>query len=209
MSDVFYLSYTVMWLLVLVQGVLLLLVYRHFGLAALGTFEGVQRDGLSIGQQVPPISATGEHGQPVSWQPNGQQAHLLMFVSPDCEPCANIAPYLNALGTAGSSRSALSVAGIVAGGEHELARFVAKTSPSYDCFADVGLDATNAYRVRVTPCGFVIGADGRVLAKGLCSDHKKLEALVGAAGIELGGDVLAPVPIVVKQPDGRLVERQR
>jgi len=45
MSPVFYVSYGALWLLVLVLGVLVLLLYRHFGMMAMGTLEGVQRDG--------------------------------------------------------------------------------------------------------------------------------------------------------------------
>ena len=44
MTSIFYVSYIAMWMLLLIEGFLLLLVYRHFGLAALGTIEGVQRD---------------------------------------------------------------------------------------------------------------------------------------------------------------------
>ena len=49
MSTLFYVSYVALWLLLLTIGVLVLLLYRHFGVMSLGTLEGVQRDGLPIG----------------------------------------------------------------------------------------------------------------------------------------------------------------
>ncbi len=49
MSTLFYVSYVALWVLLLTMGVLVLLLYRHFGMMSLGTLEGVQRDGLPIG----------------------------------------------------------------------------------------------------------------------------------------------------------------
>jgi len=49
MSGIVLISHLALWLLVLVNFVLVLLLYRHFGLMSLGTLEGVQRDGLALG----------------------------------------------------------------------------------------------------------------------------------------------------------------
>ena len=85
MSILFYVSYAALWLLLLTIGVLVLLLYRHFGVMSLGTLEGVQRDGLPIGSAAPPISGVTAAGPDTSWQPQRGQPQLLLFAAPDCE----------------------------------------------------------------------------------------------------------------------------
>ncbi len=50
MHGLFYGSYIVLWILLIVLTVLVLLLYRHFGMMSLGTLEGIQRDGLPLGE---------------------------------------------------------------------------------------------------------------------------------------------------------------
>jgi hypothetical protein len=58
--------------------------------------------------------------------------------------------------------------------------------------------------VRVTPFGFVVGSDGRVLAKGLCGDQVRLRGLLEAADLrEIAQAVPAParpVEIAPRKP---------
>src|SRR5437660_983666 len=89
-------SYILLWLLLLTLTVLVILLYRHFGLVALGTLEGVQRDGLPVGEAAPKIVGLTPEGEPAEWDP-GLANTLLLFASPSCEPCAEILPYVNAL----------------------------------------------------------------------------------------------------------------
>ena len=49
--------------------------------------------------------------------------------------------------------------------------------------------------MRVTPFGFVVGADGRVLAKGLCGDQVRLRGLLEAADLR---DVAQAVPALAQ-----------
>jgi hypothetical protein len=57
--------------------------------------------------------------------------------------------------------------------------------------AEDGSGAFSRYRVRVTPFGFVIGGDGRILAKGLCGDRARLRGLLEAADM---GDIAGALP---------------
>ena len=190
MSTLFYVSYAALWLLLLVIGVLLLLLYRHFGMMSLGTLEGVQRDGLPIGALAPAISGVTAEGKDTAWEPRRGQAHLLLFAAPDCEPCATIVPILNQL--ARTTAGGLGIAAVVPGPRDEVARFVARYHPPFLCLAEDGSGAFPRFRVRVTPFGFVIGTDGRVLAKGLCGDAGRLQGLLEAADLR---DVAAVVPV--------------
>ena len=179
MSTLFYVSYVALWLLLLTMGVLVLLLYRHVGVMSLGTLEGVQRDGLPIGSEAPAISGITATGLDTVWKPMPSQPQLLLFAAPDCEPCAAVLPHVEQLARAVDG--GLGIAAIVPGPRDEAARFVDRYHPSFPTLAEDGSGAFSRYRVRVTPFGFVIGNDGRILAKGLCGDRARLRGLLEAA----------------------------
>src|SRR3712207_3059434 len=189
MSTLFYVSYAALWLLLLTLGVLVLLLYRHFGVMSLGTLEGVQRDGLPIGSVAPTISGVTAAGQDTRWEPTRGQPQLLLFAAPDCQPCATVLPHVERL--AGAVNGNLGVAAVVPGPRDEVARFVERYRPSFPCLAEDGSGAFTRYKVRVTPFGFIGGADGRVLAKGLCGDQVRLRGLLEAADLN---DIAQAVP---------------
>jgi thiol-disulfide isomerase/thioredoxin len=189
LSTLFYVSYAALWLLLLTIGVLVLLLYRHFGMMSLGTLEGVQRDGLPIGSVAPAISGVTAAGQDTAWEPRRGQPQLLLFAAPDCEPCATVLPHVERLARAVDG--GLGIAAVVPGPKEEVVRFVERYHPPFPCLAEDGSGAFSRYRVRVTPFGFVIGTDGRVLAKGLCGDQIRLRGLLEAADL---GDVAQAVP---------------
>lgn len=187
MSVIFYVSYIGLWLLVLFEGVLLLLVYRHFGLMALGTADGVNRDGLPIGEVAPTFSGVTSQGEDVAWVVRPNRPHLLLFASPDCEPCARILPYLNQLSGANVQ---IDTTVVVPGRPEAATRLVEKFASTYPCLAEDGSGAFNRYRVRVTPFAFVVGGDGRILAKGLCSDPARLRSLLLTGGLDSAAAIL-------------------
>src|ERR687894_1839089 len=193
MSTLFFVSYVALWLLLLSMGVLVLLLYRHFGVMSLGTLEGVQRDGLTIGSVAPAISGVTAAGQDTSWQPKRGQPQLLLFAAPDCEPCAAVLPHVERL--AGAVDGGLGIAAVVPGPRDEVARFVERYRPPFPCLAEDGSGAFTRYKVRVTPFGFIVGSDGRVLAKGLCGDKIRLRVLLEAADL---GDIAEVVPALAQ-----------
>jgi thiol-disulfide isomerase/thioredoxin len=133
---------------------------------------------LPVGSVAPTISGVTAGGEDVTWD-HADQPALLLFAAPDCEPCATVLPSVNRLATAGG----LGIAAVVPGPREEAKRLVERYRPPYPCLAEDGSGAFNRFRVRVTPFGFVIGADGRVLAKGLCSDERRLRDLLAAGGL--------------------------
>lgn len=200
MSTLFYVSYAALWVLLLVIAVLLLLLYRHFGMMALGTLEGVQRDGLPIGAAAPVVSGVTAEGDDRAWEPKRGKPQLLLFAAADCEPCGVVLPYLNRLGAA-TNGQAVGITAVVPGPREEVARLVDVYKPPYPCLAEDGSGAFNRFRVRVTPFGFVIGGDGRVLAKGLCSDPNRLRNLLVAGGLEEAAEAIKDdVPPIRLQP---------
>jgi thiol-disulfide isomerase/thioredoxin len=201
MSTLFVVSYVALWLLLLTVGVLLFLLYRHFGVMALGSLEGVQRDGLPIGAVAPEVAGTMVDEERMTWVPGRGRKGLLVFAAPNCGPCAAIIPALNRLATAKNGHN-LAVTAVVAGGPQETAELVKKFAVPFPCLAEAGSGAADRYRVRVTPFAFVIGEDGRILAKGLCSDAERLRDLLVAGGLDGAATVLDPPARLALRPSG-------
>jgi hypothetical protein len=104
----------------------------------------------------------------------------------------------------------LGVAAVVPGPRDEVARFVERHRPTFPCLAEDGSGAFTRYRVRVTPFGFVVGPDGRVLAKGLCSDQVRLRGLLEAADLpDVAQALPAPSqPVPITQRNSAPTERR-
>lgn len=186
----FYVSYVALWLLLIVMAALILLIYRHFGLATLGTLEGVQRDGLKIGEKAQPILGVSPTHGTVTWQPDPVRPTLLLFATPGCEPCAAIMPYVIRLQAATLTGLKLNTTVVVPGDVNQAIQLTDAFGPQLTCIADDDRRAFDSYRIRVTPFGFVVGEDGRVLAKSLCSDPHKLRELLVAAGLDHAASII-------------------
>jgi hypothetical protein len=174
-------SHLALWLLLVMNFVLVLVLYRHFGLISLGTLEGVQRDGLAVGDGAVAIIGVKPNGNDGSWSPSRVRPSLLLFATPDCEPCRVVLPDMNEL----ADTANIDIA-IVTDGPQEQAEALGKhvTSKNVTVLTDDASGAFGNYRVRVTPFAFVIGDDGRVRAKGLCNDPLRIRELLDAAGLE-------------------------
>jgi len=179
----FYISYTALWLLVLILSVLVLLLYRHFGLATLGTAEGVQRDGLPIGEKAPPFSGLTVQGELIAWEPSHNHITLLGFISPDCSPCARILPYIKQLE---KTKHDIDIVLVTSGPLATITSVVNKfrLPATILSMADDGSGAADTYRVRVSPFAFVIGKDRQILGKGLCDRPERLQTLLEAGGVD-------------------------
>lgn len=184
MSTIFYISYVMQWVFLLILGILVLLLYRHFGLVALGTIEGVQRDGLALGEIAPLFSGITASGEATTWEPLVPNTYFLTFVSPTCAPCARIIPLINQLAiTIRNVQFILVVAGLQDNAALLIDSF--HLDPSILCIAEEGSGASERYRVRVTPFTFIIGADRRILAKGLCDSPERMQAMLSVGGQEI------------------------
>ncbi len=186
-SSAFYASYGALWVLTLAIAVLVLLVYRHFGLAALGSLDGVQRDGLAVGDEAREITGIDANGEPFVW---AKGPAFLLFAASECPPCAEILPSVNRLAEAAPTLG-IEVLAIVAGTGESAVLMHQKYGLRFPVVAEDGSPVFESYRVRVTPFGFVIGEDGRVRAKGLCNSPARLHALLQAGGIETAAQVMA------------------
>lgn len=192
MSTIFYVSYAAMWLLLIIVSILVLLIYRHFGLVALGTVEGVQRDGLGVGEMAPTVKGVTAQGKSVEWVPEPGYSYLLAFVSPACEPCAKILPSILQFA---ASNSEAKVILIVDGPQERIVRLIERFHPpsSVLCLAEKGSGAYLTYKVRVSPFAFMVGKDGRIYGKGLCDTTARLQYLLAAVGLKIPDKLLEAV----------------
>jgi methylamine dehydrogenase accessory protein MauD len=180
-STGFYLSYGALWSLFLALGVLVLLLYRHFGLMAMSGVEGIRRDGLALGEVAPAIRGSAADGHEETWEP-GRAPSFVIFAAPDCEPCAEVLPHVAQLAS-GANGIPLRMLAVADGRQESAERMLEKYELPFDCLAEGAGGAFKAYRVRVTPFAFVLDEDGRVLAKGLCNSVSTLRGLFTEAGL--------------------------
>jgi hypothetical protein len=166
---------------------------------SLGSMEGVQRDGLPIGELAPTVTGVTPQGLIATFTPQLQRSELLLFASLNCRPCETILPTVDHLASGRGHQ--FTVTTIVVGLPEEAAELVNKFAPNFNCFAEAGSGAADRYRVRVTPFAFVIGPDGRILAKGLCSDVTKLRDLLLAGGLaEEATSLKQTIPLIPRDP---------
>lgn len=179
---VFWASYVVLWVIVVVQGVALLLVLRHFGLAAMSTAAGHSRDGLGVGSRAPEITGFDRAGRRHRWAP-GATDTVLYFAAPGCEPCEAMAPLVDDLARRGRDADpdrALDVVVVGEGGPQEN-EHVASLFASATTIVDEAHAAFPRWLVRVTPFAFLV-RDGEVAAKGVCSSADGLAHLLDSGG---------------------------
>ena len=145
MSALFIASYAVLWVVVLALSVMILLLYRHFGLMAMSTAEGHERDGLALGSKASALSGVDARNVQHEWTPPLGNHSLLVFASPGCEPCEQIAPFLGQLGR--SSAELLNRVVVVATGRDDAALALEKaTGGGALCLADNASGAAELYQ---------------------------------------------------------------
>src|SRR5262245_27733123 len=94
MEGIWLISFIALWIIVILEGVLILLLYRQLGILYLGTASGVSRDGLAVGTKAPEFSLPTVDGQTVSLSSLRGRNVLLLFGSTHCEPCRRLLPGL-------------------------------------------------------------------------------------------------------------------
>ncbi len=180
----FFASYVALWLLLLVTALLVLLLYRHFGLMSMETLPGVQRDGIPVGDRAPVIEGITSSGEMLEIVPGTTSPLLLLFASPECGPCKVVAPFVSTLSReALQGHLSLEVAVVAAGDADVAARMSESFTSAVATLGDSGRVVFDAYRVRVTPFAFLVDEQGRVRSKGLCGDSRRLHDLLAAAGL--------------------------
>lgn len=173
MEGIWLVSYIVLWILVLGLALLVLLLYRQFGLMYLGTAEGVSRDGLQKGTRAPDFTLTDQHGTAHRLSSYRGRPVLLLFGSPHCSPCRTLLPQLQDWAR---NRRDVAVLWLNASSREESLRFVSDTGmalPVLPFPPDNNL--MDQFKVRVTPFLFMLDEQGVVRSKGLVNTRGGLD----------------------------------
>lgn len=164
MSNFVDVSVIAIWALLLVLAVLVLLLYRQFGLLYLGSGKRVRLAGLRVGAVVPNVvlpTTDGELNLGSKWP--GTYL-LLLFGGPLCTICEALVPQLEPVAQMLHPQLRIVfVDYVLPNGRHR--QTVDAVSWSYSLNEDDSIH--RLFDVEVTPFAFLIGPDRKVLGKNL------------------------------------------
>ncbi len=182
MTEGFLASYIALWILVALLTIALAALARQIGLlhrriAPVGA--RIMNVGPSIGETISSFSGTDIHGRSVAIPSPDRRNTALVFVSPTCPACDQLAPALRSV--AQHERSHLRVVlGSFNGDDiknreyaiqHSLGQLEYILSP----------DLAHAFGILTTPYVVLIDGGGVVRSKGLVNSREHIESLFNAA----------------------------
>jgi methylamine dehydrogenase accessory protein MauD len=187
-------SVIALWVLVLGLTVLVMLLYRQFGLLYVGSSGRVAMSGLEIGAKAPTglTAAVDGANKALDWAAAGRgRSTLIIFGGPGCPLCARLTPTLAEF--ADGWRWAVDVWFIERGlDDIEVSGKTVDTSDLWMYAVSVGGKVHDAFDIEVNPFAFVVSHEGMVTAKGLVRTSEELAHLVETARGESGSGVARP-----------------
>jgi hypothetical protein len=193
MSSLFWTAFGVQWLLLVILFVLVILLYRQFGLMIMPGSQRVGYGGLDVGARAPAVSLrfADERDVAYDWTPRYSddlvrtEATLALFAFSSCHICDELAD---------DQRSMAQLAQ-----RHPSVRFLwieelSKSQPhavadGWTLARSPGSGAHGAMEVPGTPFAYLISAEARILAKALINHPANIEDIVAAA--RLGSNTTA------------------
>jgi hypothetical protein len=168
MSNFFVASYVVLWFLVGILLLLVLLLYRYFGLAFLRGQQRLNLSGLDIGSRAPGLAivATG-HETPIElqWnleQQNGHLGRFLLFALPTCEVCNQLATGVDDLPAVWRNVEFVWIDGEPSNPAEDHSR---PWPLGWLVGFSKGEEAHALMEVSAVPFAYTVAADGRILSK--------------------------------------------
>lgn len=178
MTGFFWVSYVILWLLVLPLVILNLVLFRQLGIMIMGTARGVNESGIAVGKSLPVASTIHIDGS--SWSTNelkGSSA-LMLFGSPTCRECAEILPDFQRLAKLNKVKPVLMLFS-----SQELASdYVQKIQYEDDVYL-VSSEFAHHLDVQVTPFAYAIDSQGVIRHKGLVNSRDQLENYMKSAKV--------------------------
>lgn len=175
MSGAFWVSYALLWFVVVVFGLLIVLVYRQFGLAFMRPADRVAAQGLDVGSRAPAFSLAGKDGREhrVSFgrKAGADRPTVIVFALPGCDICAGLAELLAALPS--DQPHARFV--WVDGASPPRPRHAIDIAEGWIFGSVVGDSVHRQWEVSAVPFSFIVAADGRITYKGLVNRREDIE----------------------------------
>lgn len=176
-------STILLWIAVATLTVLIVLIYRHFGLLYIGSRDRVAMTGLSVGAAAPtaPSVLLDNKLSSLQWDAPGEgRATMLVFSIPPCPLCAELIPHLNEFVEGWGQLADLVLV------ERDLPGLVGNPRDlpidrRWTYSLSEGGALHDAFDVEATPFAFLVSTSGRVLAKGLVNTVRHLSGLMESA----------------------------
>lgn len=182
-----------LWVLMLLISVLVVLLYRQFGLIYIGSRGRLGLTGLAVGSEAPEVAHLRMAGRDfaLDWSAGGGgRGTLVIFGAPGCTLCKKLTPQLNLFADKWAHLVDLIFVekGPLPGGPtHDPAN---RTQWMYA--EDPEGELHRAFDIEATPYAFVVDSARRVLAKGIVNNADGAEGVMSMALTEDG--VLNPEP---------------
>jgi methylamine dehydrogenase accessory protein MauD len=176
-------SNLVLWLLVGLQGFLLLGALRALGLLRwrleqleATTPSRLGRGGLKRGKPAPDFTLPSAAGPDVALHDYAGRKVLLVFMQSGCSPCRAIVPELNRLG------GEVQVLAVNNGDAEATGQWVAEARHRFPVLVQERFRVSRLYEVFATPFAFLIDERGVIAAKGLVNNKQHLGFVLSGAG---------------------------
>lgn len=176
MNAFFWISYTILWLLVVPLVLLNLVLFRQLGIMVMGTARGVNQSGIPVGRKLPKAETSTLYGKPWTTEALYGNSAIMLFASPTCKECARILPEFGAVAKQYGVKPILLLFATAAQGEAYM------QAMEYD--EEVLLvtpELAERLDVEVTPFAYAVDPGGMIRHKGLVNSREQLEAYVRAA----------------------------
>lgn len=180
MTTALVVAVVVLWLLVIALTIAVFALARQIGVlyervAPMGAL--MLDDGPAVGDEAPLFNLASLDGSRVDIGRPSNRGELVFFLSPTCPVCKKLIPVLRSIREA--EQGWLDIILASDGDESRQRTFYEKAKLSdfrYVLSTDLGM----AYKVGKLPYAVLLGADGRVRAKGLINSREQLESLFTA-----------------------------
>lgn len=184
-----------LWVLVVVLYLLVLLLYRQWGLSLVSASERVNRGGLDLGERVPPLADLVTSADPLgNSSGNGWVSSSLyaigVFLIPNCPICSDLKDELATI-EFGDIWPDSHVVLIERIDDADQSRIVQTDGFLHIRFQDSDGAIFSRFDVQQAPFAFVISADERVQAKGVVNTVDAISTLVERANEGLEPEVIA------------------
>jgi len=193
MNPLFWVAFGVQWLVLLVLVVLVILLYRQFGLMLMPGSRRVGYGGLDVGARAPALPLRLDGSREVVWDwalPNSanaveSQATLAVFALAGCQTCEELAGDRLGLAQVAQRYPSIRFLWVEGLGTNQ-------SRPVSDGWAlalssDSG--AHSAMEIPGSPFAYLVSAGARVLAKGLVNQAQDIESVLSSSSMGQGGMV--------------------
>ena len=206
MSTFGIISMSLLWVAVIVLTVLVLLLYRQFGLAYMSGRARAGLQGLDLGARARPVALTGLDGSAheIDWSAapgsaapgagvtgagvTGSGATVLVFAQPSCPICGDLAADAAGLPASWPSSRFVWVDGTVTGRP----RRAVDSAPGWIVGTAEDDAVHRAWDVSGSPFAYVVGFSGRIDAKGVVNTAADIERLLANVLGRRAGAVSGP-----------------